>query len=99
MHRESFNSHNSFLFYGDLQFCSDFRYCLEPSPAFDFALCCLLGQATEEYCKNIPFDETEEVWKCVIFGVYHRLLTSQLIILNRGDKLVRGTSKKSEHRA
>jgi hypothetical protein len=49
--------------------------------------------------KNIPFDETEEVWKCVIFGVYHRLLTSHLIIFNRGDKLVRGISKKSEHRA
>jgi hypothetical protein len=47
--------------------------------------CSFLGHATEEYCKNIPFDETEEVWKFVIFGVdRRRLLTSLLIIFQQG---------------
>jgi len=88
-----------FWLYYDLRLCPDFRHCLEPSPAFDFELCTFPGHATEEYCKNIPFDETEEVWKFVIFSVDHRPLTSQLIIFNGGDKLVQGTSKKSEHQA
>lgn len=87
-----------FWFCYDLRLCPDFRHCLEPSPAFDFALCSFLSHSKEEYRKNIPFDETEEVWKFVIFGVdRRRLFTSQLIIFDRGDKLVRGTSKKSEH--
>jgi hypothetical protein len=86
-----------FWFCCDLRLCSDFRHCLEPSPAFDFVLGSFLSHSKEQNRKNIPFDETEEVWKFVVFGVGRPLSTSQLIIFYRGDKPVLGTSKSSEH--
>ena len=78
-----------------------FHTCLHLSPlAFGFAPFCSLVHALEEYRKNISCDESEEVWKFVVFGAdRRRLLTLQLIIFDRGDKLIRGTSKKSEHQA